>query len=94
MADLPGVRVNLVQKPFYNTAVDYTGAVLVKMSNGRGCKTQKTYIAIFVCMATKAIHIEVVTDMTAEAFIAAFRRFVARRGRFVAAHYIVTMVRI
>lgn len=31
-------------------------------------------------MATKAIHIEAVTDMTADAFITAFRRFVARRG--------------
>lgn len=80
MGDLPGNRVNAVQKPFHNTAVDYTGAVLVKMSNGRGCKTQKAYVAIFVCMATKAIHIEAVTDMTADAFIAAFRRFVARRG--------------
>lgn len=80
MADLPTDRVAAVGKPFTNTAVDYTGAIHVKMSSVRGCKTHKAYIAIFVCMSTKAIHIEAVTDMTAEAFIAAVRRFVSRRG--------------
>lgn len=80
MADLPEVRVTPVDKPFFNTAVDYTGHILIKMSNGRGVKTQKAYIAIFVCMSTKAIHVEAVSDMTAEAFVAAFRRLVARRG--------------
>ena len=39
----------------------------------------KGYIAIFVCMATRAVHIEVVEDYTSEAFIAAFHRFTARR---------------
>lgn len=80
MADLPSVRVTAVDKPFTNTAVDYTGAIHVKMSTVRGCKTHKAYIADFVCMATKAIHIEAVTDLTAEAFIAALKRFIARRG--------------
>lgn len=80
MADLPAARVKVVKKPFYNTAVDYTGAISIKTSNLRGCQAQKAYISIFVCMATKAIHIEAVTALTAEAFIAAFRRFVARRG--------------
>lgn len=80
MADLPKVRVNTVNKPFHDVAVDYTGAFLVKATNTRGCTSQKAYVSIFVCMATKAIHIEAVTALTAEAFIAAFRRFVARRG--------------
>lgn len=62
--------------------MDYTGQIYVKMSNGRGVKTQKAYAEIFVCMATKAIHIEAVSDMTADAFIAAFRRLVVRRGMF------------
>lgn len=31
-------------------------------------------------MATKAIHVEVVSDLTATAFIAALRRFISRRG--------------
>jgi hypothetical protein len=41
----------------------------------------KGYIAIFVCFVTKAIHIEVVTSLTIEAFLAALRRFIARWGK-------------
>lgn len=83
MGDLPAFRVSVVEKPFFNTAVDYTGTFHVKMTNGRGIKSQKAYIAIFVCicMATRAVHIELVSDMMATAFIAAFRRFVSRRGK-------------
>lgn len=80
MGNLPESRVKVVSKPFFNTAVDYTGVIWIKMSNGRGAKMQRAYISIFVCMSTKAIHIELVSDMTAAAFIAAFRRLVARRG--------------
>ncbi|GFX39291.1 integrase catalytic domain-containing protein [Trichonephila clavipes] len=38
------------------------------------------YIALFVCLATKAVHIEAVGDLTTDSFIAALRRFSARRG--------------
>ncbi|CAH2090125.1 unnamed protein product [Euphydryas editha] len=31
-------------------------------------------------MATRAVHIEAVSDLTTEGFLAAFKRFVARRG--------------
>ena len=37
-------------------------------------------MAIFVCFCTKAVHIEVVSDLTTEAFLAALKRFVSRRG--------------
>lgn len=79
MSDLPEARLK-PDKPFAKTAVDYTGAFRIKVKNGRGFRSYKAYVSIFVCMTTRAIHIEAVSDLTADAFIAAYRRFVSRRG--------------
>ncbi|XP_072382493.1 uncharacterized protein [Diabrotica undecimpunctata] len=51
------------------------------MSRYRGVRTQKAYLCLFVCCATKALHLELASDLTAKAFLAALQRFVARRGR-------------
>lgn len=53
MGDLTSARITACQTSFTNTAVDYTGVVHVKSSNGRGVKSDKAYFAIFVCIATK-----------------------------------------
>lgn len=79
MGNLPSARVN-PSRAFSNTGVDYAGPINVRVSKGRGNKSYKGYLAIFVCLATKAIHLEVVSDATADGFIAAFKRFTARRG--------------
>lgn len=79
MGDLPEARINPT-RPFYHTGVDFTGYVDVKTNKGRGVKTTKGYIAVFVCMVTKAIHLELVSDLSASSFLAALRRFAARRG--------------
>lgn len=67
--------------PFFACGVDYAGPVLIKDKKGRGNKKIKAYISLFVCFSTKAVHLELVTELTKDAFIAAFRRFVARRGK-------------
>ena len=41
----------------------------------------KAYICVFVSLSIKAVHIELVSDMTTEAFIASLRHFIARRGK-------------
>ncbi|XP_041986627.1 uncharacterized protein LOC121738548 isoform X1 [Aricia agestis] len=79
MGDLPPSRI-IPSRPFYHTGLDYTGHILVKANKGRGIKTTKGYVAVFVCMVTKAIHLELVSDLTASAFIAALRRMSARKG--------------
>ncbi|GFX69243.1 integrase catalytic domain-containing protein [Trichonephila clavipes] len=79
MGNLPKHRVTL-ERPFFRCGIDYAGPVLIKYNKGRGTKSTKGYIALFVCLATKAVHIEAVGDLTTDSFIAALRHFSARRG--------------
>lgn len=43
-------------------------------------KTCKGYLAIVICLATKAVHIELVSDLSTQTFLAALKRLCARRG--------------
>ena len=79
MGDLPAFRITQL-KCFSHTTLDYVGPVSITMGKYRGSKVSKAYICIFVCGATKAVHIELVSSLSPDAFIAALRRFVARRG--------------
>lgn len=79
MGQLPSSRVT-PSRPFQQSGVDYAGPIAIRTSKGRGHRSTKGYICLFVCMATRAIHLEAVSDLTSEGFIAAFKRFVARRG--------------
>jgi len=80
MGALPVSRVTM-SKPFSHCGVDYAGPVILREGKRRNARNQKAYIAIFVCFATKGIHIELVSDLTSDAFIGAFKRFISRRGK-------------
>ncbi|XP_046145417.1 uncharacterized protein LOC114881524 [Osmia bicornis bicornis] len=80
MAPLPLERIT-PRRPFLSTGVDYAGPVKLRTSPGRGHKSYKGYIALFICLTTRAFHLEAVSDLTSASFLAAFRRFVSRRGR-------------
>ncbi|XP_018407517.1 PREDICTED: uncharacterized protein LOC108783445 [Cyphomyrmex costatus] len=81
MADLPESRVNVFSKPFEITGVDYAGPLQVRESRRRGrIHISKGYIAVFTCFATKAVHLELVGDLTTAMFLVALRRFTSRRG--------------
>lgn len=80
MGELPKARISLTA-PFYTTGVDYAGPFMIKDRQGRRCKTSKAFVCLFVCFTTKAIHLELVSNLTTVAFIAALRRFSARRGK-------------
>lgn len=60
--------------------MDYGGPFLVREHRRRNAQAVKVYLALFVCMSVKAVHLEVVTDLTTDAFLAALDRFNARRG--------------
>ncbi|UYV75141.1 hypothetical protein LAZ67_12002621 [Cordylochernes scorpioides] len=79
MSDLPKERLT-PGKPFSSSGVDYAGPVNLRLSKGRGRKTEKGYICLFVCFVTRAVHLELVTDASTPTFMSAFKRFVARRG--------------
>ncbi|XP_076659858.1 uncharacterized protein LOC143363138 [Halictus rubicundus] len=79
MGDLPEARVT-DSRPFANVGVDYCGPFFIKERRYRSRTHIKVYVAVFVCLSVKAIHLELVSDLTSEAFIAALRRFIARRG--------------
>lgn len=78
-ADLPSARVQ-PSRAFAHTGMDYFGWFEVKESKRRNAKTYKCWCCIFVCFSSKACHIETVTDLSTEAFLAAFDRFSSRRS--------------
>ncbi|XP_066251914.1 uncharacterized protein [Euwallacea similis] len=79
MGELPKSRVT-PSRPFLSVAVDYAGPFELKDGKTRSRKLIKGYISIFVCLATKAVHIEVITDLTSDGFLSMLKRFVSRRG--------------
>ncbi|XP_055622539.1 uncharacterized protein LOC129766108 [Toxorhynchites rutilus septentrionalis] len=81
MGNLPPVRVNQAY-PFQNVGVDLAGPFYVRTTlRNKRTPFFKAYIVVYVCMATKAAHLDLVTDLTTAAFIASLRRFVSRRGK-------------
>ncbi|XP_045541451.1 uncharacterized protein LOC106711682 [Papilio machaon] len=77
--DLPAARVAHHARPFTFTGLDYFGPIEVTVARHR----EKRYGALFtclMCLTSRAIHIEVVSSLSADAAISALRRFLARRG--------------
>ena len=79
MASLPKSRV-AARPPFLSTGVDYCGPFNVRLGGPRSRTTVKTYGVIFVCMTTKAVHIELAEDLSTQGFLDVFDRFISRRG--------------
>ncbi|GFV80748.1 integrase catalytic domain-containing protein [Trichonephila clavipes] len=80
MGSLPRERVN-PSFSFLHTGIDYCGPFFIRYKHQRKGTYQKIYVAIFVCLASKAVHLEIVSDLTTDAFLATLKRFVARRGK-------------
>ena len=66
---------------FDTTSVDYAGPVYLKRDSVRKPTILTAYISIFVSLTVKAVHLDIVSDLNTDAFIAYMRRFIARRGK-------------
>ncbi|GFV68112.1 integrase catalytic domain-containing protein [Trichonephila clavipes] len=80
MCNLPKERVR-ENFPFDCSGIDFIGPFWIKSNKQRKSSLYKIYVSIFVCFVTKAVHFELVSDLTTETFIASLKRFIARRGR-------------
>ena len=76
MANLPDERVQPGKPVFSCVGIDAFGPIIVKNYRSE----IKRYGCIFTCMATRAIHIEMLHSLDTDSFLNGFRRFVSRRG--------------
>lgn len=85
MGNLPRVRVT-IGEPFAKSGVDFAGPFIVKRGVGRPTRgnvnvEEKAWVVIFVCLISRAVHVEIIQGLTIAEFLAAFERFIMRKGR-------------
>jgi hypothetical protein len=80
MGDMPKERIT-PSRPFKISGVDFAGPLMIKESLKRKAAVIKGYACIFICFVTKAVHIEVVVDLSTKSFLRALNRFFDRRGK-------------
>ena len=72
---LPVFRVK-ESPPFTYTGIDFAGPLFVKGSN----ESVKVWICLYTCCVVRAVHLDIVPDMSTQTFICSLKRFAARRG--------------
>ena len=72
---LPKIRTQQAS-PFTVTGVDFSGALYVHGMTGE----EKVYVCLFTCGNTRAVHLEIVNDLSENSFLQAFRRFASRKS--------------
>lgn len=80
LGQIPAERIT-PDSVFDRVGLDYAGPFTIKYGSIRKPTLVKAYIYIFVSLTVKAVHLELVSDLSTDAFIAALRRFIARRGK-------------
>lgn len=76
---LPDFRVS-DEMAFTQVGVDFAGPVYLKNVYSKSKTVYKAYIAIFTCASSRAVHLELVPDLSTETFLRCLKRFVSRRG--------------
>ncbi|GFX71174.1 RNA-directed DNA polymerase from mobile element jockey [Trichonephila clavipes] len=80
MGNLPYERVNMAP-PFSITGLDLGGPYFVTYKHQRKGVLNKNYVCVCICFVTRAIHLEMLSDLTSDAIIATLKRFMSRRGK-------------
>ncbi|KAH7712564.1 Pao retrotransposon peptidase family protein [Aphelenchoides avenae] len=76
---LPTTRVTQA-RPFLCTGLDFFGPCQIRAPHPNGgYELKKCYVAIFVCMTYRCVHLELCSDLSTEQFLHALRRFGSRR---------------
>lgn len=76
MGQLPSDRLTPYVRPFSYVGLDYCGPFFVAI----GRRREKRWIALFTCLGTRALHLEIALDLSTDAFLICLRNFVNRRG--------------
>lgn len=92
MAPLPAVRTEIAP-PFSRVGVDFAGPFVLRRlpatiaalrkavsDTPKGTTTIKGWVVVFVCLVTRAVHLDVAKGLDTESFLACFSRMTARRG--------------
>lgn len=79
MAGLPANRVTC-SSAFAEVMTDFAGPFTTKETTRRSSPRHRSYLCLFICMYSKAVHLETVSELSTEAFMNAFHRFVSRRS--------------
>ena len=79
MGGLPEARTRPAQ-PFSIVGVDFAGPIWLKEGNILKPLKKKCYLAVFICFITRAVHLEIVMELSSKAFLTTLDRFTARRG--------------
>ena len=77
MGDLPEARLAVHSPPFTFTAVDYFGPLETEYGRGR---TVKRYGALFTCLTTRAVYLDLAKTLSTVDFLLVYRRFTALYG--------------
>ena len=80
MGQLPPERIT-PDMVFKHVGLDFAGPMYLKRGSVRKPTIFKSYVCVFISTSVKAVHLEVVSNLSTESFIACLRRFIARRGK-------------
>lgn len=72
---------SLFNMRFYELLIDYGGTFAISRGVFSVTQTFKCYFCLFICVITKARHLEITSDLSSDSFLTAIRRFIARTSR-------------